>query len=711
MSPSVFRSTPRPHVLIVLALLLAAPALHAQEAHRAAGHWKGAIKLPGTELAIDIDLARSGENWSGDISIPQQGARDLPLANVRVASDSVAFEIAGVPGNPSFRGVLAPNGGGIAGAFTQGGQSFTFALERAADPAAAAADALAGFDEWVAEAMKDWLVPGLALGVVRDGQVILARGFGQRDVEQKLPVTTRTLFAIGSSTKAFTTFALGRLVDQGKLEWDAPVTRYIPELRLQDEYATAHLTPRDMVTHRSGLPRHDLAWYNNAELDPAALVSRMPAFGSSKGLREEFQYNNMMYALAGHLVSRLTGKSWEDAVRDLIFQPLGMNSSNFSVFASQKAADFAEPYGEKNDSLLRLPFRPIDTGIGPAGSINSNIEDMIRWLLLHLNSGKAGGTQLLGKSTLDELHTPQIALRAVPAEPELSPPSYAMGWFVDGYRGHLRVAHGGNIDGFSALVALFPRAATGVVVLSNKSATPLPEIVVRNLADRLFAMPVKDWNAELLAKRKAGRAVQKEGEKRAPAERRAGTRPAHPLAEYAGEYAHPGYGTLTIEHSANRLVMSYNRIETPLEHWHYEVFNGLENPADRTFRNFKIMFLTNLEGEVDGVSAPFEPLVESVMFKRRPDAQLSDPAYLQRLVGTYSLGSAQATFTVKGSVLTVTVPGQPTYELLPARNNTFRLKGVTGYSVRFTLDAKGQVVEAVFKQPNGIFPARRVEPK
>lgn len=699
----------RPGTLrLALAAALALPSALAAQAGDPSGRWEGAISLPTAQLAIDVDLRKTGDAWSGDITIPQQNARDVALTGVAVRGDSVFFEIPGVPGQPTFRGALAADGGTLAGTFTQGSGSFPFSLRRGAGAAQASQAALEGWDAFVTQAMKDWEVPGMSIAVVKDGEVVLLKGYGLRDVEANQPVTPQTLFAIGSSTKAFTTFAMGRLVDQGKLEWDRPAITYLPGLKLHDEYATAHLTPRDMVTHRSGLPRHDLTWYNNTGLQPDALFARLPELVPSAELRTRFQYNNVMYVMAGHLLSRVTGKSWEESIRELVFQPLGMTASNFSVLESQRAADFAVPYAERRDTLRRLPFRDI-RNVGPAGAINSTAEDMAKWVMVHLNRGKAGGAQLVAGPTLADMHAPHTVIPGFPTEADLSPRSYGLGWFIDTYRGHYRVEHGGNIDGFTALVTLFPHDNTGIVVLSNKNGTPLPQYVVRHLADRFFGLERKDWSGQALARARVAEAGEREGRAREQQERRPGTRPAHALSEYAGEYEHPGYGILTVAQRGSELAMRFSGIETPLEHWHYEVFNGRENPEDPTFARMKVQFNTGVDGHVESLSVPLEPSVERIVFARRPDAQLLDPAYLRRFVGEYRLGPTPVRVELNGNVLRATVPGQPTYDLEPRRNNEFSLKTLNGYRLQFIMDAQGRVTEALFKQPNGLFPAKRVE--
>jgi CubicO group peptidase (beta-lactamase class C family) len=572
----------RSAALAALMLPLLTGALSAADAGPA-GHWDGAIDIPGTKLGIDIDLAQEAGVWKGDISIPLQNAKDVPLTNIKVAGTAVEFEIQGVPGMPTFHGTLSADGGKIAGDFAQGGGKFPFELHRGGDPAEAAKQALAGYEPFVDKMIADWHVPGLAIAVVNGGQVVYAKGFGYRDVEKKLPVTPDTLFAIGSATKAFTTFTLGTLVDEGKLDWDKPVRTFLPGFQMYDPNSTASITPRDLVTHRSGLPRHDLLWYNNHTLSRKDIVERLRYLEPNEQLRAKWQYNNLMFITSGYLVEALTGKSWEDNVRERILTPLGMTHSNFSVIESQQAADYALPYREDEkdpDKTVLIPFREV-TNVGPAGAINSSVGDMAKWLALHLSGGRAGDRQLIGAATLADIHAPHMVIGEVPERPELSPASYGLGWFVDGYRGHPRVEHGGNIDGFSALVTLLPQDDLGIVVLTNKDGTGVPERLVRHTIDRLLKLEPIDWNGEALVRRGKGKEIDKEAKAKKSSRRKAGTKPAHKLEEYAGDYEHPGYGALKVAVAGDHLDVTYNGITAPLEYWHYEVWNGKEGRRTR----------------------------------------------------------------------------------------------------------------------------------
>ncbi|MGH2346694.1 MAG: serine hydrolase domain-containing protein, partial [Chloroflexota bacterium] len=352
--------------------------------------------------------------------------------------------------------------------------------------------ALEGFDHFVESVRTDWHVPGLAVAIVKDGAVILAQGFGRRDLEKDLPVGTDTLFAIGSCSKAFTTAALAMLADEGKLDWDAPVRTYLPAFQLYDQFATERMTPRDLVTHRSGLPRHDFMWYG-APFTRKELVNRLRYLQPNKDFRAVWQYQNLMYLTAGYLVEVISGVSWEEFVKERIFAPLGMTRTNTSVEVSRLDADAALPYKEEDGKVELLPFRNIDM-MGPAGSINAPIGELAPWMLLHLNNGKWGERQVVSAGQLAQLHSPQMVMPGPGKHEEMPHASYAMGWCVQPYRGRNFLHHTGGIDGFSALVTFMPGENLGVAVLTNLNSSPAHMIVALNAYDRLLGLDQVDWH-------------------------------------------------------------------------------------------------------------------------------------------------------------------------------------------------------------------------
>ncbi len=708
---------------VLLALLLIVPSLstattttaeaQAQSAdlsQKVAGHWEGAIELPGMKLEVLIDFKLSAEKkLEGVISIPIQKAKDLPLADIKLADSEISFAIAGVPGNPVFKGKLDESGQKISGQFTQSGQTFPFNLSKGEDPVAKAKKVLEGMDGIINKAMADLKVPGLALAVVKGKEVIFTKGYGLRDVENKLPMTPDTLLAIGSATKAFTTFALARLADEGKMSWDQPVRTYIPWFKLSDPLITERITPRDLVTHRSGLPRHDLLWYNNYQATREELVRRLAYLQFTADLRQKFQYNNLMFLTAGYLLEVLSGKTWEDAVRELVLNPLQMKRTNFSVLDSQKDQDFAQPYLYRDGKIQKIPFRNL-TNMGPAGSINSSVREMSNWVIVHLNAGKFGDRQLLNPASVDDLHLPHMPIEQTPSTPYLSPASYGMGWFVDYYRGHQRVYHGGNIDGFSALVSMLPQDGYGFVILTNRNGSVLPGILVNTLVDKLLGLEPVDWIGEAVRNQAQGEELGKKAEQKAAARKKPGTKPAHALNEYAGTYFHPGYGELKVNFKDGKLSFTYNGITTPLEHWHYETFNGLKG-EDPTFEDMKLTFQTDVNGNVAAVAAPFEPTADDIVFKKKPDERYYDPKFLQKLTGKFVLMNQVTTIELKGNTLTLFVPGQPVYDLVPDLGDEFYLKQVPVIRVRFIFDAKGEVTGLESIQPGGVFELKKLTDK
>jgi CubicO group peptidase (beta-lactamase class C family) len=692
---------------LVLSLSFVVSAHVRPQAASIAGHWEGAIQVPNLALGIQVDVQSAADGkLSATITIPAQGAKDLALSSVSFAAGEFTFTIPNVPGNPQFKGKLNDDGQKIVGTFTQGGQSFPCSLTRKAETSTADnQDPLEGFEAVVTDGMKKFEVPGMAIAIVKGKDVTWSKGFGLRDVEKNLAVTADTIFAIGSSTKAFTTFALGTLVDEGKVEWDKPVRNYIPWLKLYDPSATERLSVRDLVTHRSGLPRHDLVWYNNYDATRESFVRKLAFLEPSADLRERWQYNNLMYLTAGYLTEVLTGKSWEDAVRARVFEPLGMRRSNFSVKDSQRDNDFAQPYAKRGDKVIQIPFRDI-SNIGPAGSINSSVNEMARWVTAHLNGGKYGDKQIAAAATVNEMHLPQMATGAPGDHAEISSMDYGLGWMIDTYRGHQRVQHGGNIDGFSANVVLFPKDKLGIVVLTNLNGTPLRDLITRELADRFFKLSNVQWIDAAAANRATLEAASKAGETKKEAARVAGTQPAHKLEDYVGEYDHPGYGIVKVSLNAGKLAASFNAIETPLEHWHYETFNGGKG-KEVTFENMKYTFQTDAKGYVARLVAAFEPTVNEIVFAKKPDARLLDAAHLARFVGSYDLLGQTVTVSLKGNILLMQTGNQRPVELLPGLDGSFTPKVARSQSMYFVTDASGNVTAVELRQPSTVLTAKR----
>jgi CubicO group peptidase (beta-lactamase class C family) len=472
---------------------------------------------------------------------------------------------------------------------------------------------LNGLDGFVEQVMKDWHVPGLAVAIVKDGQVVYAKGFGSRDVKKGLKVTPDTLFAIGSCSKSFTATALAILVDEGKLDWDKPVRDYLPDFRLQDAYATAHLRPRDLVTHQSGLARHDRVWYGSP-LSRRELFDRLQYLESSKPLHAKYQYNNLMFMAAGVLIERISGSTWEEFTRRRILDPLGMKTSNFSVNDSQKTVDYSLPYQEQKGEVKEIPFRNIDA-IGPAGSINSSVNEITQWLLLQLGKGKINGRQIISEKSLGEVHTPQIVSGGDLKYDESFYTSYAMGWGVTSYRGHPALAHSGGIDGFSSQVRFLPKHQLAVVVLTN-SSSPASSLIAASVVDRMLGLSEAPWAQRAKADAAKAKEAQAKTKAEDEAKRKKDAPPTHSFKDYAGQFEHPAYQTLTITEAGEQLKFDLHGLAAGLKHYHYDIFQLTDETTG--LEGMKLTFLINRAGEIDRVSIPLEPTVKEIVFTRKP---------------------------------------------------------------------------------------------
>jgi len=474
--------------------------------------------------------------------------------------------------------------------------------------------ALDTFPRFVRTQMRQWKVPGVGVAIVRDDEVVLCRGFGYRNLARKSPATADTLFAIGSCTKAFTTMVMGMLVDEGKLDWDRPVREYLPRFALSDAFSTERLTPRDLVTHRSGLPRHDAVWYG-CSASREELVKRLRHLEPTADLRTTYQYQNLMFMTAGFLIGQLTGSTWEEQVRERIFTPLGMTRSNLSVVDSQKADDASLPYTESRNRATRIPFRNIDN-VGPAGSVNSSVTDMAEWVRFHLNGGKLGRKRLISAESLHQMHTPQMVAEASGCD-EIRFPSYGLGWSISDYRRHIVISHGGSIDGFTARTAFLPHDGLGVVVLTNQG-TALPQIVAHNAIDRLLGLDPVPWSRRARQEQRREKAGAASRRRKELAQRVRGTRPSHPLVEYAGTYCHPGYGTLTVRREGKRLMVSLNDRAYRASHYHYDVFELREI---RGQGRLKLTFTAAADGRLTRVSIPLQEGTSDIVFEREEQEQ------------------------------------------------------------------------------------------
>lgn len=470
------------------------------------------------------------------------------------------------------------------------------------------------------ELMVDWEVPGVSVAVVKDGELVFAGGFGTLEVAGEQRVSADTVFAIGSATKTFTAAAAQILVDEGLLDLDLPVRAYLPEFEVQDPYATLNLTPRDLLAHRTGLPRHDAMWYRS-DSSRDELVARIRYLKPSSQLREGFHYSNLMYMIAGRLVGRQSGASWENFVRDRIFTPLSMKRSFLGV---PPDPDLARPHVVGDDSEpVSVPFYD-GRAVGPASSIYSSARDMGSWIQLLLAKGSYSGVSILSPERTVELWTPQTAVPGL--GPRLVPiTTYGLGLFVQTYRGHLFAWHSGSVDGYYSLVALLPNNDIGVVVLTNRSDHQLPEVVSRWIFDRFLGLAEINWNAVMKARQNVLEEAELEAEASREAARKVGTTPSLELEDYQGRYVNPAYGTIEVAPNDAGLAVSFHNMAGPLEHFHDDIF--LYRPVGGHLRDdYVLSFQVTDDGRPLSLSSRMEDEAPPVVFIRMKGESDGDPA-------------------------------------------------------------------------------------
>lgn len=490
---------------------------------------------------------------------------------------------------------------------------------------------LDGFDGFVEITRQEWQVPGIAVAAVHEGELVFSRGFGSRDVERDLPVTPATLFPLASVTKSFTATAMALLVDGGLVEWDTPVKEYLPEFELYDAARTNGVTPRDLLTHNTGLPRHDAVWFNRP-IERGELMALLRYLEPNAALRTTYQYSNLMFMAAGHLIGAVTGSSYEEVVRSRLLEPLGMTETNFSIAESKETENCSRGHAKRDDGVQAIPYYERQQAIGPAGMIVSNAAELSTWVQFHLADGRTEDrTQLVSPQQIQELRRIQTPYRVEPLHPEEQGPSgYGLGWGVDSLHGHLLVNHSGGINGFSTFAAFSPELGAGIAILTNLNRAPgALQAITCNWFERCLGLEPIDWTARLRNQEQLDEANGKRLADFAPARPRSGTTPSHPLAAYTGTYEHPGYGSIEIAETDGKLGGTYNEMAFELAHHHHDIFRlSVEERGDECL----VRFGTGYRGDVDSLEALFEPLAPGILFRR-----VWEHARDRRLVGDYRL--------------------------------------------------------------------------
>jgi CubicO group peptidase (beta-lactamase class C family) len=466
----------------------------------------------------------------------------------------------------------------------------------------------ADLDEYVARSMKTFEVPGMAVAIVKDGKVALLKGYGVRKLGEAAPVDENTLFGIGSNTKAFTAAALATLVDEGKISWDDPVYERLKGFEMYDPYVSKEMRIRDLLCHRSGLGlgEGDLMFWPHTTFTRDEVVYRLRFLKPATSFRTTYAYNNLMFVTAGQVVAEVSGKSWDEYVREKIFLPLGMKNTNTSPKAFKEGDDWAAPHSKVEGKLQAIPIENLDNA-GPAGSINSSVADMSKWVLLQLNRGKIPGTdtRIFSEKASQDMWAQQMIVPVRPAPAELKNlqahfAGYGMGWGLRDYKGRKLVSHSGGVAGYVTRVMLVPEENLGVVILTNAEEDHAFESVLYHVLDAYLGGPTQDYIAAFKTLEDNERKEADETMSKAAQARAAESKPSLALEKYAGDYADPWYGKVTIRPENGGLALNFERTEkglADLQHWQYETFKA--HWRDRTVEDAFVTFTLKPDGSVD----------------------------------------------------------------------------------------------------------------
>ncbi|MBP6811428.1 MAG: serine hydrolase [Saprospiraceae bacterium] len=564
---------------------------------------------------------------------------------------------------------------------------------------------LSGFDQYMEQLLQNWNAPGVGVGVVVKGKLVFVKGYGYRDYDKKTPITGNTLFQIASNSKLFTAVAVGMEVENGKLEWDKPIKKFVPTIEFYNDELNNSVTMRDMLSHRTGISRHDLIWFKS-EFSRKQLFDKLKYLEPSQPLRQGFIYNNLMYTAAGYSIELLTGKTWEEYLQANILNPLDMKSTVFTIADMRKSSDYFTPYDEKRDTniLHPIPWYEEQGGVGPAGAVISNINDMSHWLVALMNDGKYKDKQVIPSAVLQATLQPSIPTgNSITAKyKEMQNPVYGMGRWVSSYRGHLYTEHGGALDGIYSQVSFMPQDSIGVIVFAiGDHCRPLIEIVNFNVYERLLGLDQTPWKERRLKEYLEGKKIRREARQKASVGRIAGTKPSHPMDDYVGEYEHPAYGIIKITKKGEDMQFALNKIQLPLSHFHYDRF---DTPNDERLGLYSLNFTTNPQGDIGSLTVSLDE--SEAIFKRRPDASLSDPATLETYTGQYEIGGSVLTVALKNNELIVSFPGTPDTHLVPYKSHVFKAKEFSDMTIEFVM-GNGKATAMKQKDPSGEYVMKR----
>lgn len=452
----------------------------------------------------------------------------------------------------------------------------------------------------VKQQLEKWNIHGCGITVVKDGEVIFAGGAGSRD-GQGNPVTENTLFQIASCSKAFTATLAGVLATEGLLDFDTPVINYIPGFRMYDDYATMHLTIRDFLSHRSGMPRHECSWYGSG-FTREELMNNLKDLPMNQPIRYTYQYSNYNYLIVGYLIEKVSGMKFEDAMMEKLLKPLGMVNSHVYLDEIESQEDHSLPFNREPEYTMngnkQIPFykspaeadadengEKVGDPTAPAGCIVSCPKDMAKWIQFNLDKGKADGKQLVREDLMELISTMHSATGKDDDTHTLN--CYGLGWSICSYRGHKMMEHGGNLNGFTSSVSFVPSLNMGIFLSCNMDTSLFPKAVYHDFYDAVLGFDDHNWYDEEYSKNDAMFKWVVEFFKSFGGTPIEGTTPSHSLKDYAGEYKAPGYRSMLVSYADGELTLKFNTWTTILKHFHFDSFASTsvicEYPAGLVF--------------------------------------------------------------------------------------------------------------------------------
>jgi CubicO group peptidase (beta-lactamase class C family) len=478
----------------------------------------------------------------------------------------------------------------------------------------------ADLDTYVGNSMKAFDVPGMAVAIVKDGKVVVAKGYGVRKLGDATPVDEFTMFAIGSNTKAFTTAALATLVDAGKLSWDDRIYEKLPGFVMYDPYVSHEMTIRDLLTHRSGmgLGEGDLLFWPHSTYTRNEIIYKLRFMKPQSSFRSQYAYDNLLYMTAGQIIPAVTGTSWDKYIRARIFGPLGMAHSTVSSKDFKPGDDYARPHSRVDGKLQEIPLEDLDN-VGPAGSINSCAADMAKWAELQLNRGRFSDHEgrLFAEERSKEMWSAQTILPVGDPPPAFAGlrtnfAAYALGWGLREYHGRKLVGHTGGVAGYVSRVMLVPEENLAVVILTNAEEDGAFDAILYHVLDYYFQLPPTDWIAAYKGLKDREQKDAAETMKKAEGMRAANSKPSLPLQKYAGTYNDAWYGPVTIRFENGGLVMTFDHspgMVGDLQPWQYETFKA--HWRVRTIEDAFVTFSLNPDGSIASAKmAAVSPLAD-----------------------------------------------------------------------------------------------------